>query len=187
VTGALGYVDAAVELMRQMAAGELPPPDVVYLALGSCGTAAGLWLGLAAGGLQTRVVGVRVVDRLVSNRRVTARLARATAGLLHRAGAAPPAPRDETLSVEHGWFGGLYGRPTPAAEAAVADAARGGLTLETTYTGKAFAALLADARAGRLDGRRVLFWNTFSSADLRPLLARSPGPPALPARLRKLF
>jgi 1-aminocyclopropane-1-carboxylate deaminase/D-cysteine desulfhydrase-like pyridoxal-dependent ACC family enzyme len=185
--GTLGYVSAGLELAAQVRAGACPPFDELYVALGSCGTAAGLWLGLAAGGLNTRVIGVRVVDRVVSNRRATARLARATARLLTRAGAAPPAPRDETLSVEHGWFGGRYGRPTPAAEAAVADAARAGLTLETTYTGKAFAGLLADARAGRLDGRRVLFLNTFSSADLRPLLARSPGPPALPARLRRLF
>ncbi len=49
------------------------------------------------------------------------------------------------------------------------------------------AALLADARAGRLDGKRVLFWHTYSSVDLGPLIARSPGPAALPPRLAALF
>jgi hypothetical protein len=38
--------------------------------------------------------------------------------------------------------------------------------LETTYTGKALAALAADARAGRLIGKTVLFWNTYSSGKL---------------------
>jgi D-cysteine desulfhydrase len=62
-----------------------------------------------------------------------------------------------------------------------------GLRLEPTYTGKTMAALLADAEAGRLDGKRVLFWNTYSSVDLGPLLASGPGPRALPPRLQRYF
>ena len=38
-----------------------------------------------------------------------------------------------------------------------------GLHLETTYTGKALAALIADARAGKLAGQKVMFWNTYNS------------------------
>ena len=44
--------------------------------------------------------------------------------------------------------------------------------LETTYTGKALAALRADAAAGRLAGKTVVFWNTYNS---RPLPARRDG------------
>jgi hypothetical protein len=53
----------------------------------------------------------------------------------------------------------------------VAIAAASGITLETTYTGKAFAALVADARADRLADCQVLFWDTYSSAPMP-----APGP-----------
>ena len=185
--GTLGYVSAAFELAAQQRAGESPPFDAIYVSLGSCGTAAGLWLGLGAAGLATRVVAVRVVDRIVCNRGATTRLARATARLLSRRGATLPAPEKQLLEIDHRFYGGGYGVASDEARAAVEEAARAGLALEPTYTGKAFAALLADARAGLLDGKRVLFWHTFSSADLAPLLARSPGPGALPARLARLF
>jgi hypothetical protein len=54
-----------------------------------------------------------------------------------------------------------YAVPTSESQAAVALAAAHGLHLETTYTGRALAALAADA--GTLAGKTVLFWNTFSS------------------------
>jgi 1-aminocyclopropane-1-carboxylate deaminase/D-cysteine desulfhydrase-like pyridoxal-dependent ACC family enzyme len=190
--GSFGYVSAGLELAEQVAAGELPRPDVVYVALGSCGTAAGLIVGLAGAPslprLDTRVVAVRVVDRLVSNDRVTQRLAARTAAQLAARGAewfnhCAPAP----LSVEHRFFGGGYGRATARAEDAVARAAAVGLTLEPTYTGKAMAALLADAASGALDGKRVLFLSTYSSVDLAPLVAGGPGLSALPAPLRRYF
>ena len=73
-----------LELLEQIARGELPRPDVIYVALGSCGTAAGLLVGLGGAPtlprLEARVVGVRVVDRVVANERVTLRLAAAHGG-----------------------------------------------------------------------------------------------------------
>jgi D-cysteine desulfhydrase len=190
--GSLGYVSAGLELLEQIARGELPRPDIIYLALGSCGTAAGLLVGLAGSPslprLDARVVAVRVVDRLVSNARVTRRLAASTAALLtargeHWFNRFEPPP----LTVEHRFFGGAYGRATPASDAAVARAAAAGVALEPTYTGKAMAALLADADAGLLDGKRVLFVNTYSSVDLAPLVAAGPGVAALPPALRRHF
>jgi 1-aminocyclopropane-1-carboxylate deaminase/D-cysteine desulfhydrase-like pyridoxal-dependent ACC family enzyme len=181
VTGSLGWASGGVELGAQIERGELPPVDVIYVALGSCGTAA----GLAAGFRQHRpveLVGVRVVDRWVSGERVIARL---VAGIERRIGRrAGESPR---LRVEHRFFGGAYGRATPAADEAVRRAADAGLRLEPTYTGKAMAALLADARAGRLDGKRVLFIHTYNGADLTPLVAGGAGPDALPPRLRRFF
>jgi 1-aminocyclopropane-1-carboxylate deaminase/D-cysteine desulfhydrase-like pyridoxal-dependent ACC family enzyme len=190
--GSLGYVSAGLELLEQIARSELPPPDVVYLALGSCGTAAGLLVGLCGAPslprLDATVVGVRVVDRVVSNARVTRRLAARTASLLAARGAewfnrlALP-----HFAVEHRFFGGAYGRATPAADDAVARAAAVGLRLEPTYTGKAMAALLSDAAAGLLDGKRVLFLHTYNSVDLTPFVAAGPGPAALPRSLRRHF
>src|SRR5438034_603948 len=77
-TGTLGYVSAALELAGQIERGECPRFDVAYLALGSCGTVAGFLLGLGAAGLATRVIGVQVVNKIVCNRGVALRLARAT-------------------------------------------------------------------------------------------------------------
>jgi len=54
--------------------------------------------------------------------------------------------------------------PDQSAVAAALDLC--GLKLETTFTGKAFEALLSDARAGLLAGADVLFWDTYNSAPL---------------------
>jgi len=52
-----------------------------------------------------------------------------------------------------------YGHPTPAGEEARELAARHGVTLDSTYSAKAFAALAA-LPAGF---RRVMFWHTFAA------------------------
>jgi 1-aminocyclopropane-1-carboxylate deaminase/D-cysteine desulfhydrase-like pyridoxal-dependent ACC family enzyme len=65
--GTIGFVNAAIELHGQIEAGALPEPDFVYLPYGSTGTASGLAIGLAAVGLRTCVVGVRVVPAEATN------------------------------------------------------------------------------------------------------------------------
>jgi len=70
----------------------------------------------------------------------------------------PPPP----LRIVHDQIGPGYGHDTPAALAACEAAAKVGLDLEPTYTGKAMAGLMADASSGRLDGQRVLFINTYA-------------------------
>jgi 1-aminocyclopropane-1-carboxylate deaminase/D-cysteine desulfhydrase-like pyridoxal-dependent ACC family enzyme len=179
-TGSLGYVSAALELEEQIQRGELPRPDVIYVALGSCGTVAGLLCGLR-GHPEIEVAAVRVVDRTVSNARVVKRLVKQIDG---RVGFEGELPR---WRIAHDFFGGQYGRTTPESDAAVALATKLGLHLEPTYTGKTVAALLSDATAGLLDGKRVLYWHTYNGVDLAPLLASGPGPQALPPRLRRYF
>jgi 1-aminocyclopropane-1-carboxylate deaminase/D-cysteine desulfhydrase-like pyridoxal-dependent ACC family enzyme len=159
--GALGHVDAALELAAQLARDGTRMPDVIVLPLGSGGTTAGLLVGLALAGARTRVIGVRVVPRFVANRRHVRRLAHRTRTLLeHLAGERLPALDDERLEIEHGAFGGAYGRETNEARRAdrlLSDA--GGPPLEGTYSAKAFAVALA--RAQRSPDERVLFWLTF--------------------------
>ena len=58
--GVLGFVDAGLELAMQVERKEMPFPKAIYLPVGSCGTLAGLMLGLRLAGLKTRVVGVQV-------------------------------------------------------------------------------------------------------------------------------
>jgi D-cysteine desulfhydrase len=186
--GTAGYVGGAFELKEQVNRGEMPEPDVIVVPLGSGGTLAGLVLGARLAGLRARVVGVRVVDRPLANATAVALLANATASLLRRAGATLPRGRvlPGEVEVVHGFFGGAYGRATPAAKDAVARMRRlESIPLETTYTGKALAGLLDLVRRERLHRRVVLFWNTVSSIDLAPALARAPRPEEITPELRR--
>lgn len=163
--GALGHVNAALELAAQVAAGELPSPRRIVVALGSGGTSAGLVVGLALAGIDAEVVAVRVAPRVGSNRMGVLRLARRTTRLLERlTGESLPRPRAGALRVVHERYGGAYGRPLAAgAVAARFFAGTPALALEATYTEKAAAEALALARA--LDGP-TLFWNTFDGRML---------------------
>jgi D-cysteine desulfhydrase len=71
-----------------------------------------------------------------------------------------------TLRVEHRFLGPGYGWPSAESLDAVARAADRGLELDPIYTGKVMAALLADARDGRLRNKRVLFMQTQNTAPL---------------------
>ena len=159
--GALGYVEAALELAGQVADGTLPEPTHVVVPVGTGGTAAGLALGLQLAGLRTRVVGVVVNDQLRLDPPALARIARRTARLLEERGAElgrldlGPAMLDLTRDQ----IGAGYGHRTEAAGAAAARAAEEGLPLDPVYTAKAMAGLLALRDAGRLDGP-VLFIHT---------------------------
>ena len=159
--GTLGYVSAALELAAQWSDG--PPPDAVVAPLGSGGTAVGLAVGLAmAGWHDTRVVGVRVADRSVTNAPVLATLQAGTIGLLALGGGAgcnaASARRAHPVDIDARWFGPGYGHPTAAGTAATERAASYGLSVEPTYTAKAFAAALARAD----EGQRVVFVQTFA-------------------------
>ncbi len=167
--GSLGFVNAGLELAGQVAAGELPEPEAIFVALGTGGTAAGLALGLRLGGLRSRVVAVRVIDALLANRpRLLHRLGE-IARLCHsRDGLPPPARLGDNLELEHGFIGGGYGAPTPLGEAAMRlFAGEEGLRLEPTYTAKTAAAFLAHAQRTR---GPLLYWHTLSSADLGDLV-----------------
>ena len=151
--GSLGWVDAAHELASQL------EPDVVYLALGSCGTVAGLLAGYREIERAPKIVGVRVVERPVSGYGPARRLEHA---IVELRGSAHLVPTE--LVVTHDQIGRGYGHATEAAVRAVEAARRCNLVLETTYTGKALAALIAHAESGELDGKRVVFVDTYSSS-----------------------
>ncbi len=162
--GNLGYVDAGFELAAQVARGELPAPDVVFVATGTTGTAAGLWIGLNAAGLRARLIAVRASGRLTARLDRVAAEVRRTQSLLRSYDAGfPPTPLDDRFELEHGFVGAGYAQPTPRGHAARA-LAGGASPLDETYTEKAFAALVA--RAPR--DAAVLFWDTFDP--------RIPGP-----------
>jgi D-cysteine desulfhydrase len=173
--GAVGYVDAALELAAQVAEGELPEPSHILVALGSGGTAAGLVLGLKIAGLRTQVVAVQVNDRTPLDAARVARLARRARRVLERRGAPLGAVRVEAgdLEVERRWLGAGYGHRTPEAEAAIRVARAEGIELEPVYTGKTMAALLALREQGELGEGPLLYWHTHNSLH-------QPGPTSPP-------
>lgn len=181
--GCLGHVSAGLELAEQVRQGELPEPDRIYVPLGTCGTAAGLVVGLRLGGLKSRVVAVRVADPFPANQLTVTWLAQDVADFLHSTDPAVPRLRigSEDLEVRTNLLGPGYGFPTREGEGAV-EWARPRLSLETTYTGKTLAACLDDARNAERP-ETLLFWNTFSSAEVKT----SEEFHRLPAAIRELI
>ena len=168
--GIAGQIEAGLELAAQVRDGELPQPARVVLPVGSGGTAAGVALGLAAAGLATEVIGVRVGPRLGVTRARVLRLARRTRHWLRELtdlALPPPAP----VRLLHEYYGGAYGRPLPAGDAAASRLHQAAaLALDTTYGAKAAAAALD--LAGRLPGPTLL-WVTFDGRDVAPGPLRS--------------
>jgi len=169
-----GVVNAGLEFAIQVSSGAAVSPDVVYVPLGSMGTAVGVALGLALGGLTPIVRAVRVVPETVADRERFDVLALETTRLLAAGDTAVPRAFAAGCRVEivDGFLGEEYARFTPEGMAAVRLAAtEGGLHLEGTYSGKTMAALLAAARNRDLAGANVLFWDTYNSHDMSALVA----------------
>lgn len=157
--GALGYVRAAEETVRQM-----PEFDVAVIASGSGLTHAGFLMGLHRLGHKARVVG-SCVRRDASQQTARMRTVLDNLSLLMADGSDVPSERIRL------WDGALspgYGRIGPAAEAAMKRMAEyEGLLLDPVYTAKAFAAIPALIDSGEIEkGARVLFVHTGGLASL---------------------
>lgn len=181
--GVLGYINAALELKRQINCGILPEPERIYVPLGSGATAAGLLLGCELAHIPSRIVAVASAAR---PRGSPLRLARRVARRLRRRTRRFPtlALRKGSLEVRREFAGG----PSPATS--TAQHATGllhdleSLELDPTYTSRAMAALIEDVRSGRAAGP-VLFWHTHAG----DIFARQPtaGAEALPREFREFF
>jgi 1-aminocyclopropane-1-carboxylate deaminase/D-cysteine desulfhydrase-like pyridoxal-dependent ACC family enzyme len=167
--GVVGFVNGALELADQIASGEVSAPERLYVANGTMGTAAGIALGLALAELPIEVHAVRVTHDFVASPPAMRRLMVKTATMLNRLDASIPADlADRTrLRFRDEFFAGGYAHANDETVNAVDVASEQlGLTLETTYTGKAMAALLHDIGQPELAERSMMFWNTYSSKPL---------------------
>ena len=191
--GTLGYVEAALELARQIENRALPVPDAIVVALGSGGTVAGLLAGIAGLGAtgaassiaapslaETRLVAVRIVSPVLMGRRRALLLAWRAAH--HRHLGVSWDDLAARLALESRFLGAGYGHATAAGDRAMDLAEKNGLALDATYTAKAFAAALDLVEKARFP--RVLYWHTLSSVRLAPMLR---GAPQLPPELDRLF
>lgn len=156
VTGALGYVRAAVELDQQLAAAGLTPGHL-YLS-GANMTPAGLALGFKALGRRLALHNIAPIKWRSERAADIARIATATAARLGLG-----------LTVEVGeidnsdaYIGQRYGVVTDAGREALALVARTeGLLLDPVYSSKAMAGLIDHVRQGRLQkGDQVVFLHT---------------------------
>ena len=157
-------LDAHASATRALVAAhpELAHHHAIVVPFGSGGTALGIALGLAQalGDRGPCVHAVSVSNPPVGSTLLAARLlARAVAGGLVTSPTARQAWRK--LHVDGRYVGAGYGHATPEAREASTLAAALGLTLEVTYTAKAFAAAIDLARRGA----RAAYWATLGRAE----------------------
>ncbi|MBW2455647.1 MAG: pyridoxal-phosphate dependent enzyme [Deltaproteobacteria bacterium] len=167
--GNVGFINAALELASQVEAGELPAPDELFIALGTMGSAVGLAIGLSVAELDTTIVAVRASSHRAASWRKLAALHRETVVWLRSFDPSfPDVGLDPArLRIEDRYLGRGYSLPTTRGQAATQIAAQHGLRLDSTYTAKAFAALLA-AAGDQSKGKGLLFWHTHSARRLEP-------------------
>jgi 1-aminocyclopropane-1-carboxylate deaminase/D-cysteine desulfhydrase-like pyridoxal-dependent ACC family enzyme len=153
--GVLGYVEASIELQRQLERLEVEPALVFVTSLGV--THAGLELGARLLGQRHDVVAFayQPADREQAEATV-GELAEAAAMLL---GVPPPELRVHT---DVGEAGSGYALPTERSQAALRLAAQAdALLLDPTYTAKGFAGMLRWIDEGRVpEGSSVVFVHT---------------------------
>jgi L-cysteate sulfo-lyase len=155
--GAIGYLNAALEIAEQIAARELEINHLVH-ATGTGGTQAGLIVGFAALGLPIEIIGVDIdADPIGVKRRVTTILRE----LADEVGLEAE-PLERKIIIESRYSAGEYGQADAATLEAISMAAGlEALTLDPVYSGKAFAALIGLSREGRFEDQdNVLFLHT---------------------------
>lgn len=161
-TGALGYVNCAVELTEQAQAQGMRIDWVVH-GTGSTGTQAGLVAGFHGLNASTRVLGVSVRQKVEVQRRNVHLLAAATAERL----SLEPLPM-EKVEVEDGYIGEGYGIPAAGTLEAIRKAAQlEGLLLDPVYSGKGMDGLINLTRQGFFkQDETVVFLHTGGAAAL---------------------
>lgn len=154
--GNLGCVAALLELAHQVDA----PPDYVFVAGGTLGTAVGLEVGLRLVRWPTQLVVMRASNRApYTQARFQVELDQTTRILSKLVPQLGEQLAGEAPRIDASQLGSGYARATSAGRQARAFfLEHTGFPLDLTYTGKAFAGLLA--RAPQLAGKRVLFWQT---------------------------
>ncbi len=189
--GSLGLVAAAFELKRQIDTGEIPEPKYIFVALGSKGTMAGLLVGSRLASLNSTIIGVRVSYRWLANEKTTANLANKVVDLMRKYDRNVPLMRfgGEDMYVLHDFCGEGYGVPTSQGKEAMGILEEAeDIKLDLTYTAKAFAALLHFMRTQKdRENAPLLFWNTFSSVDLTPIIKEEHDYNKLPKPFHKFF
>lgn len=188
--GTVGFVAAGLELAEQVATGEIEKPDRIYVGTGTMGTAVGIALGLAIAELDTEVHAVRASVTDITNEYLMQKLTDKTALMMRRLDDSVPADlgKRTRIRLRNGFFGEGYGHTTLEADAAIGFARQQlGVTLESTYTGKTMAAVLADLRKPASKELNMLFWNTYYAMPVTVPTDRPLDEAALPEEFLRYF
>jgi D-cysteine desulfhydrase len=165
--GTLGFVNAALELSEQIAAGCMPLPARIYLPIGSCATTAGLLLGLQMSGLDSVLVAVAVEQGAYEER--TKELFVQTNQLMHELDEKVPLYEFPTQQCifQKDFSGTVYGLWTQESVFAIQLLKKlEGITCEGTYSAKPLSALIEDLHRGTVAcDDVVLVWNTYCGLD----------------------
>ena len=155
--GALGYVDAAQELLRQVEERRMNI-DAVVLASGGAFTHVGMLVGLRALGCRAQVIGICVRRQAAAQKQRVMRMAQMLCEMLGQ----PDLVTLDDVWVDDAYLGTAYGRVPAATREAISLMAQSeGVLLDPVYTGKAFAGLLGIAREGQLRAdSNVVFLHT---------------------------
>ena len=167
--GTLAFVSAGLEIAAAVGRGSMEAPARIYVPLGLGGTACGIALGCAIGGLAAETVAVRASNPTTVTEGTLASIVDRTVDFAVAMDPTfPRIPRSRLkLRIDGRFVGRGYGAPTREGDEAIRQAkASAGWELDPVYTGKALAALVADARSGGGVRGPVLFWNTQSSRPL---------------------
>lgn len=162
-TGALGYVNCALELVSQANDRGLVIDHLVH-ATGSCGTQAGLVVGLQAMNSKIPLLGISVRAAREAQEQNVFKLAQATAAKL----GCPNVVKSEHVRANSDYVGPGYGLPADdTLEAITLFAQLEGILLDPVYSGKGAAGLIDLIRKGHFKkGERVVFLHTGGSAAL---------------------
>ena len=161
--GALGYVNAALELINQSAEMGLRIDHLVH-ATGSAGTQAGLVVGLQAINSAVHLLGIGVRAPREKQESMVYDLACRTWDYMALRG---EVQRGAVLA-NCDYVGGGYGVPTPGmVEAVTLLAQTEGLLLDPVYSGKGMAGLIDLVRKGHFEkDQNIVFLHTGGSAGL---------------------
>ena len=161
--GALGYVNAGIELVTQANNLGLRIDHIVH-ATGSAGTQAGLVVGLAGIRSGVPLLGIGVRAPKAKQEENVFRLAAATCEVLGCPGAVTPA--DVVANCDY--VGGGYGFSTSGSIDAIQMVARlEGILLDPVYSGKGMAGLISLCRSGFFKKKQnIVFIHTGGSVGL---------------------
>ena len=171
--GSIGFINAIFELKKQIDEKILPEPEIIFVAAGSSGTAAGLTAGCNLLGMKTKIFFVNVSRDIVVSPKVIMKIGNKAIKYLRKRDKSIPdvVVTEEDFTMIKGYLGSAYGMKTIRSQKAVdlieeLEGKKREFKLETTYTGKTAAAMLDFLEKEENKSKTVLFWNTYNSNDL---------------------